>query len=139
MKNTSHILIGLSCLIVAGAVAYYVLTYLPAKNQLAHQKECQTMSLNRFEQDKLNSKEHYLNQPEFAFDSENNRCLYKTHATANFTGDSVYKTYDFYRVLDLYTNREIVKYHTKVDGDGKVVTEGDQDGFNEINEVYFSN
>jgi hypothetical protein len=137
MKNTSHILIGLSCLIAAGAVAYYVLSYLPTKDQLAHQKECQTMAINYFEEAKRNSNGSYLSQPEFTFDGKNNRCLYKTHASANFPEDSVYKTYDFYRVIDLYTNQEVVKFHTKVDANGNTTTEGDKAGFDAIVIEYF--
>lgn len=140
MKNTSHILIGLSCLIVASAVAYYVLFYLPAKAELAQQKECQAMALNRFEQDKLDTADNFvINQPEFVFDATNNRCLYMTHTVTHQYTDRGYITYDLYDMWNLYTNKKITGYGTESDLSGVLGTKGDKTGFDVIVAEHFTN
>jgi hypothetical protein len=130
-KNLTYT-IGLCCIIVAGSVAYYFFSYLPSKNVLARQKECQTMALARFEKDQLNSPSGSLTQPEFVFDKQG-RCLYKMHEV-NTAGE---KTFEMSYIIDLYTNKQVTGYNTRSDENGTVVVSGDQTEFESVDKKYF--
>jgi hypothetical protein len=125
-------IIGISCIVITGSVAYYFLSYLPNKNILIGQKECHSMALKRFENDKAELPASSLTQPEFVFD--NGRCLYKMHEM-NTTGS---KTFEQFYILDLYTNNQVVGYGTKLDEGQLMVTSGDKIEFETLNDKYFS-
>lgn len=129
-KNLTYI-IGLCCIIVAGSVAYYFLSYLPSKNVLARQKECQTMALDRFEKDQMDLPVGSLTQPEFVFDKQG-RCLYKISELHSTDKTTIMMFY----ILDLYTNQQVAGYTTSYI-DGNSSTSGDQTEFESVDKKYF--
>ncbi len=119
-------IIGISCIVITGAVAYYFFSYLPSKNALLGQKECRNMALNKFEKDQSGTSE-----PEFVFD-EKGRCLYKLVEVHSSEGISVIMFY----IIDLYTNQQVAGY-TETYKDGNKTTLGNQSIFDSIDKKYF--
>jgi hypothetical protein len=124
-------IIGISCIVITGSVAYYFLSYLPNKNILIGQKECHSMALKRFENDKAELPISSLTQPEFVFD--NGRCLYKMYELHSTEKTTVTMSY----ILDLYTNQQVAGYTTSVIN-GNSNTSGNETEFETLNKKYFS-
>lgn len=98
------------------------------------------MALDRFETDRADLSDSYtMNQPEFTFDSTNNRCLYLSHTVTSQSTDRGYITYDLYEMWNLYTNKKITGYGTESDISGILGTKGDKAGFDAIVAEYFTN
>ncbi len=123
-------IIGISCIVITGSVAYYFLSYLPNKNILIGQKECHSMALKRFENDKVELPVSSLTEPEFVFD--NGQCLYKIQELHSSERTTVHMSY----IVDLYTNKQIAGY-TESSTDGKSTISGDEILFKTVNKKYF--
>ena len=141
MKKSIQYLIAFSCLLVAGSVAYYFVSYIPEKNLQSLEKDCYKIAMDRYAEDKKFAlpEDSLPTEPQFSLDKESKRCLYKTmyisYKTSK-TGDSdLYKTYS---IIDLQRNMELYGYSSVTGNAGETVLNGDKPEFEKMDKKFFS-
>ncbi len=102
------------------SVGYYFVWHLPKqekrevaeqerKEEIANMQKCEQIGSERYKEDNKGSG-GYLMSPEYKFDKETNRCLYKGGIISS---DGYVTKY----IYDLYTNKEIVSYTANQKGE----------------------
>jgi hypothetical protein len=138
MKKSIQYIIAFSCLLVAGSVAYYFVSYIPEKNLQSLEKDCYKIAMDRYEEDKKFKlpEDSLPTEPQFSLDQENKRCLYKTMYFSYKGGDSDF--YATYSIIDLQRNMELYGYSSVTRKDGETVLNGDKTEFQKMDKKFFS-
>ncbi len=121
------------------SIGYYFVWYLPKqekreiaeqerKEEIANVQKCEQIGSERYEKENKESG-GYLMSPEYKFDKEKNRCLYK----GGVIGSEGYVTKYIY---DLYTNKEISSYTLNAKGE---VVAGSQEEYGYQEYLLFRN
>lgn len=109
MNKNLQSLIGVSVLIIAVSIAYYLFSYIPERNKLSTamtlQKQCLDMGPKKVKEDSAYdySPEGSSFSADFIFDKKTNECFYRT----TFMASNGTMTRS---ITDLFTNRTIAEY-----------------------------
>lgn len=138
MNKKIQLVIAFSCLLIAGSVAYYFISYIPEKNLQSLEKDCYKIAMDRYEEDKKFTlpEEALPTEPQFSLDKESKRCLYKSMYFSYKGGDNDF--YATYSIIDLQRNMELYGYSSVTGNGGEIVINGDKTKFQKMDKKYFS-
>ena len=138
MKKSIQYIIAFSCLLVAGSIAYYFVSYIPEKNLQSLEKDCYKIAMDRYAEDKKFTlpEDSLPTEPQFSLDKESKRCLYKTMYISYKGGDT--DLYASYSIIDLQRNMELYGYTSITGNAGETVVTGDKVEFQKMDKKFFS-
>ena len=138
MKKSIQYIIAFSCLLVAGSIAYYFVSYIPEKNLQSLEKDCYKIAMDRYAEDKKFTlpEDSLPTEPQFSLDKESKRCLYKTMYISYKGGNT--DLYASYSIIDLQRNMELYGYTSITGNAGETVVTGDKVEFQKMDEKLFS-
>lgn len=138
MKKSIQYIIAFSCLLVAGSIAYYFVSYIPEKNLQSLEKDCYKIAMDRYAEDKKFTlpEDSLPTEPQFSLDKESKRCLYKTMYISYKGGNT--DLYASYSIIDLQRNMELYGYTSITGNAGETVVTGDKVEFQKMDKKFFS-
>lgn len=119
MNKKLQYVIALSCLLVAGSVAYYLSVYIPTQKSLAEQRECAKLAEARISKEEevlLTESNAQMPETKYIYDSKSNQCVFWIKSTSKDTNETL---------VDLFTTKSIAWYTDTKEG----VKYGDKDNF----------
>jgi hypothetical protein len=140
MKKSLQYVITFSCLLIAGSITYYFVSYIPEKNTQALQKDCYKMAMDRSQEDKkISLPENAIpTEPQYTFDGSTKTCLYKTMYLSTVTSKEGVDLYSTYSSIDLQRNVEVAGYSSASKKDGETVLTGNKTDFEKLDKRLFS-
>lgn len=138
MNKKLQYVIALSCLLVAGSITYYFVSYIPEKNLQSLEKDCYKIAMDRYAEDKKFTlpEDSLPTEPQFSLDKESKRCLYKTMYISYKGGNT--DLYASYSIIDLQRNMELYGYTSITGNAGETVLNGDKTEFEKMDKKFFS-
>lgn len=142
MNKKLQYIIAFSCLLIAGSVAYYFVSYIPEKNLQSLEKDCYKMATDRKSQDseELSSGNNSIvsSDSQYAFDSKSKRCLYKYMSVSIIPSKDGSVVSRINSIIELNRNIEIAAYSSMTTDKIETVLSGSKTEFESMDKKYFS-
>ncbi len=127
MNKKLQYVIALSCLLVAGSVAYYLSFYIPKQNTVAEQRQCTKLAearINKEEEVLLTESNAQVPEAKYLYDTKSKQCIFWIKSTTKDTNETL---------VDLFTTKSIAWYTDTQDGKKY----GDKEDFQKKYNYYF--
>ncbi len=127
MNKKLQYVIALSCLLVAGSIAYYLSVYIPKQNTVAEQRECTKLAEARISKEEevlLTESNAQVPETKYVYDTKSKQCIFWIKYTSKDTNETL---------VDLFTTKGIVWYTDTQDGKKY----GDKEDFQKKYNYYF--
>lgn len=142
MNKKLQYVIALSCLLIAGSIAYYFVSYIPEKNLQSLEKDCYKMATDRKNQDgeEISSTNNSVvsHDSQYAFDRKNKRCLYKYMSVSIIPSKDGSTVSRINSIIELNRNIEIAGYSSMTTDKIETVLSGTKTDFESVDKKYFS-
>lgn len=142
MNKKLQYVIAFSCLLVAGSIAHYFVSYIPEKNVQSLEKDCYKMATDRKNQDSeelSNSTNSVVSSDsQYAFDSKEKRCLYKYMSVSIIPSKDGSVVSRLNSIIELNRNIEIAGYSSMTTDKIETVLSGNKIEFETIDKKFFS-
>ncbi len=127
MNKKLQYVIALSCLLVAGSIAYYLSVYIPKQNTVAEQRECTKLAEARISKEEevlLTESNAQVPETKYVYDTKSKQCIFWIKSTTKDTNETL---------VDLFTTKSIAWYTDTQDGKKY----GDKEDFQKKYNYYF--
>lgn len=121
-------IIGISCILIVGVISYHFVFYIPHKDFLVAQQECEKLANDRYDMETyqfLSNQTSYVSDLKFTYSKQNNQCVYYSKSGP---GQEKHEL-----LFDLFTNKTIIFY---TEDSGKIY--GNKADFNKVYSSYFT-